>query len=58
MRDDLRVLSIARIIPGPILLNGYSAMEFSAMMDELRKADGFDENLGVKIVIEQIGRMK
>ena len=50
---EKRKIGISRIIPGPLLLNGYSAMEFVSMLEQLREADGFDLKKGLRIEIRQ-----
>lgn len=44
---------ITRTIPPPIYLNGYAAMEFVHMLEQLREADGFDPHKGLRITVEQ-----
>lgn len=48
------IIVLSRIIPGPLLLNGYAAMEFVAMLEQLRQAEGFDERRGIVVRIEQV----
>ena len=44
---------ITRTIPPPIYLNGYAAMEFVHMLEQLRETDGFDPKKGLRIEIRQ-----
>lgn len=51
---EKRKIGISRIIPGPLLLNGYSAMEFVSMLEQLRADDSFDERRGITVHISQV----
>lgn len=46
---------ITRTIPPPLYLNGYAAMEFVHMLEQLRETDGFDPQKGLRIEIRQEG---
>ena len=51
---EKRKIGISRIIPGPLLLNGYSAMEFLAMLEQFRAHDSFDAARGITVHIAQV----
>lgn len=50
---EKRKIGTSRIIPGPLLINGYSTMEFVHMLEQLRETEGFDPHKGLKITVEQ-----
>ena len=47
------VLTITRTIPPPLYLNGYAAMEFVHMLEQLRETEEFDPQKGLKVTVEQ-----
>ena len=56
MMADERAMTtqpITRTIPPPLYLNGYAAMEFVHMLEQLREMEGFDPHKGLRITVEQ-----
>lgn len=53
-KTEPNIIGLSRAIPGPLLLNGYAAMEFVAMLEQLRQTEGFDERRGIVVRIDQV----